>query len=143
MKYSIIFFLVFLLSLPALAGERIKLPEVQNVKIDGQEMKCFNVEQYKTVILIASEYKGLFEWKEKTIDTLKLYELQIKGYENTILHYESIMDVQEADRNYLSDRVEALIKEKKSLEFNSNIEKYILYAVNLALAAGLITVSLQ
>jgi len=145
MKTGIIFFMLCLLTMPATAQaeERIRLPEVQTLEIEGQAMKCFNVEQYKTVILIASEYKGLFEWREKTERTLKLYELQIRAFETQLLHYESIMDIQEKDREYLTNRIDDLIKDRAALKLGSDIEKYILYAVNAALAAGLITLAVK
>jgi len=148
MKYGIIFFILFLLPTAAQAQEekfedRIDLPKVETREIDGSQMKCLDVEQWKTVILIASEYRGLYEWRLKTVDTLNTYKLQVRGYETTVLHYESIMDIQAQEVEYLSNRIDDLLEANNESSLTSQIKEIVLYAVILAEAAGILALTLK
>ncbi len=141
MKYGLIFFIVMLFSLPASAEEfreKINLPKIETQQINGEDFKCLNTKQWQRVLLITNEYHGLYKWRLKTVDTLKLYELQIRGYETTIHHYESIMDIQANEVDYLENRIDDLIEESGNVSLVSQIKEYVLYAVVLGELAAIL-----
>ncbi len=137
MKYflAVIFFLAMSSPLYAkdfIPGPRYNLPKVETTVLDGTNHKCLNTSQWQRVILIGSEYHGLYDSRlelqgaiSAQADVRAAYELRIQGFQHTI-------KVLQADRKYLNTRVLDTAKNAQKKILRERIEKYILYAVILA-----------
>lgn len=128
--------LILLCNLPAMAQEpnpyekepsrvRYKLPKVATV--DGQ--KCLSAEQWNQVILIASEYKGLFEWRLKIEPTLLAYDALKNAYDRDIDILEREIQLLKDNREYLELRLGQAETARTKFRKSYKLEKGIMWAV--------------
>lgn len=109
---------------------RYNLPVVETSKnLQGEEVKCLNVNQWKTVQLIANEYHGLYDWRLQIEGVLKTHEQMISTYEQMLKNYEQVIKFQNQDREYLTLRLNQEIKAAKSIKLQDKIEKVGLWAI--------------
>jgi len=137
MRYLL--FILFFLAVPSplhakdfIPGPRYNLPKVETTVLDGANYKCLSTPQWQRVILLGSEYHGLYDSRLELqgviaaqADVRKAYELRIQGFQHTI-------KILQADRKYLNTRVLDTAKTAQKKILRERIEKYILYAVILA-----------
>ena len=137
MKYLlfILFFLALTSPLHAkdfVPGPRYNLPKVETTVLEGANYKCLNTPQWQKVLLIGSEYHGLYDSRlelqgavKAHADIEQAYVLRIQGLKGTI-------KTLQADRKYLNTRVLDTVKSAQKQVLRERIEKYILYAIILA-----------
>lgn len=105
---------------------RYTLPSVDTSTVEGVPMKCLDVKQWQRVILIASEYQGLYDWRLETLGTLNAYQLNDQGYERIISNYKLQLKMLQDDRTYLQlrlkDEADANIRKRKSFRIESGIK---------------------
>ena len=129
--------ILFFLSVPLRAAEKVyktryTLPEVADTDIEGAPHKCLNVIQWQRVLVIANDYKSLYDWRLETLGVLAGYnQLQLE-HDQLIVEYESIIKIHERDREYLNMRLNDEISHKAKLRLKNNIEQYVMWAVILA-----------
>ena len=82
--------------------ERYRLPTVQTNE-EGE--KCLNPQQWNLVILIASDYKGLYEWRLEIMPALTLHGEIVEELERVIKTRETQIKLLQGDRDYLKSRV--------------------------------------
>jgi hypothetical protein len=82
--------------------ERYRLPSVQT---NAAGDKCLNAEQWDRVILIASEYRGLYDWRLEIMPALTLHGEVVEDLERVIKARETQIKLLQGDRDYLKSRV--------------------------------------
>ena len=85
---------------------RYVLPQAPVREVDGEKLWCLDVEQRKTVMLITSEFHGLYDWRLKVYSILRAQQDIIRSYELKISSYEASLKVHESDRDYLTTRLD-------------------------------------
>lgn len=85
---------------------RYALPQAAVRDIDGEKLWCLDVEQRKTVMLMASEFHGLYDWRLKVYSILRAQRDILQSYELKISSYEASLKVHESDRDYLTTRLD-------------------------------------
>jgi len=108
---------------------RYKLPVVET-NDDG--LKCLNTEQWDRVILIASEYKGLFEWRTEVKGIVTDYQFIEARYQNIIHNYELQLKIYAQRNEYLTLRLDKERERALSLSTEDRLQKYAMWAVILA-----------
>lgn len=131
----VVIILILLCNLPVQAQEqnphdepsrvRYKLPQVATV----DEQKCLTTDQWNQVILIASEYKGLFEWRLKIEPTLLEYAALKKSYEHDIQTLEREIQLLKDNREYLELRLGQSEKARTQFSKSYKLEKGVMWAV--------------
>jgi len=105
---------------------RYKLPVVET-NTAGE--KCLNTTEWAQVLTIASEYKGLFEWRLTIEPTLWKYKSLEESYELKLSILEQQIKVLEDDRGYLQLRLEQEQKVRTGHLGKYKIEKGVMWAV--------------
>jgi len=105
---------------------RYKLPVVPT---DDAGMKCLDNTQWQQVIKVASEYKGLFEWRLAIEPTLMKYQTLEKDYELQISIMQMQIDELKDSREYLQLRLKQ--ERGANLRFNKSykIEKALMWGI--------------
>lgn len=132
MKYTLAL-LVLLFSCNALAQDnpyepsrvRYKLPQVATV--EGQ--KCLTPDQWQQVLIVASEYKGLFEWRLKIEPTLLAYTALQNSYERDIQILEGQIKILKDDREYLQLRLGQETKARTRFSKLYKLEKGLMWGI--------------
>jgi len=138
MKYLLIF--LCLLTAPSLAAAEIDenpyktlrtLPTPTVQTIDGQENLCTDKEGWRTVLLIAADYQGLFMWRLEIQGVLDAHAEIVTAYELEINNYEASLKLLQSERDYQKTRVGEL--ESAILKGNSGhkVEKFLMWGVIL------------
>jgi len=132
--------LAFILSIPcvSMADEdedpyqvRRHLPTVKTTVIEGKSYKCLDKDQWKTVMLIALDYQGLFDWRLKIRGVLEAHDQILETYELKISNYESMLKAQEANVGYYKTRLKDVEDRLGMGNIEDRLEKYALWAVVL------------
>ncbi len=105
---------------------RYQLPEVPT-NVDGE--KCLNTAEWKMVLLVASEYKGLFDWRLTIEPTLAEYEALEASYILKVGVLNSQIKTLTDDREYLQLRLGQTEKTRNKQRTAYKIEKGIMWAV--------------
>jgi hypothetical protein len=119
---NIIFIILFLIPVSALAKDsvvkeidvlldfqdspRYVLPSVPTTEIDGTLYKCLTVDEWKTVLQISNSFHGLYDWRLQVHSILLAQQDIVMAYELKISSYEQSMATHEANRDYLSTRLD-------------------------------------
>lgn len=139
MKYLIL--LTALIALPSRADDtfpvRYNLPEVDTEHRDTGDYKCLSTEQWKRVLLIANDYKGLYDWRLKIQGTLDAHALLVVSYEATIKNLGEQIKEYKRDSEYWQLRLKQTEEAKADAVFESKLEKYG-YLVAIVLETGII-----
>jgi hypothetical protein len=118
---------------PSSASVRYNLPVVLTTKNTlGEEVKCLSVDQWQTVLKIANEYHGLYDWRLKIEGVLETHQQVITVYERMAQNYEQIIKLQNQDREYLTLRLKQEMDSSKNVGFQNRLEKYGLWVVVVA-----------
>lgn len=107
----------------------MQLPTVDTVKIDNQDYKCLNVDQWKAVLLIANDYQSLYRWRLITQGTLDAYKVTVTNYDTLINNYLAQIKLLQGDRDYLQLRLNSELDAAKKVKTINNIERGILWGV--------------
>lgn len=122
--------LFMLMSLTPLANEpswvRYKLPVVET---NDEGEKCLDSKQWGTVILIASEYKGLFNWRHDIEPALWKYQSLEESYELKFSILQQQIKSLEDDREYKKLRLGQEIKARTASLGAYKIEKGVMWAM--------------
>ena len=108
---------------------RHKLPKVQ--ANDSGEV-CLNVDQWKQVLLVSSQNKGLFEWRLEVIGIVNAHEFITAKYEVLMKNYELQIKIQTQRIEYLTARVDQERKAARTSSLEDRIEKYAMWIVIIA-----------
>ncbi|RLC85691.1 MAG: hypothetical protein DRJ03_10895 [Chloroflexi bacterium] len=108
-----------------------RLPVVESTDIEGLPHKCLGHAEWKTVLLIAQDYQGLYMWRLKIEGVLAAHEDIIASYELRLTGYESMLDLKDADIEYYKVRLTETESLVKSNRFADRVEKYLLWGVIL------------
>lgn len=131
--FSILFILVFTVSRLAAAYDvdltRYTLPTVPTRVLEGTPYKCLDTEQWKTVLIIAREYQGLYDWRLITLSTLNAHKEIVFSYETTIGQYQAIITEKDNYIKYLKLRLDDTEKSLALTRFKGDAETYVLWAV--------------
>ncbi len=92
-------------------AERYRLPVIET---NASGEKCLNEPQWSQVILVASEYKGLYEWRIQTLAAIQSHQLLVTDFEQLVGNLKLQINLLENDRKYLTTRVSEV--EKFSLQ---------------------------
>ena len=109
--------------------QRYKLPKVETNE-NGE--KCLNREQWDRVILIASEYKGLYEWRLEVKGIVADYAFIEARYQRLVRNYELQLKIFTQRNEYLEKRLDQERKKALRLGLEDRLEKYAMWAVILA-----------
>ncbi len=126
LAFLILLFVTFDASAQEPSRVRYKLPKVETN--DAGE-KCLNSEKWQKVILMASEYKGLFDWRLKIDPTLIEYASLKDTYELKLKIKDEQIALLKEDREYLQLRLGQSEKARTAHTTSYKIEKGIMWAV--------------
>lgn len=152
------FFLVFVLTLisPALRaqqsepiGPRYTLPTVPTIvkdgdkltcKLDGHEFECMedrveyklvSLEQWKLILLLSNQNKGLYDWRLQIQGVLDAHQQQINSYELLLKGKDQLLKIKDRDIEYYMTRLKQQTTAAQGNEMAAKIERLILYGVIL------------
>jgi hypothetical protein len=135
MKYLLVSAVLFL-SPRALADNpyeiRRNLPTVETTMIEGVPHKCFNTVQWQSVLLLGSDYQGLYDWRLKILGILDAHQAVIEGYELRIKGYENELKNKDRYIVFQRDHINDLTKKHRNEALEERIEKYVMWAVIIA-----------
>jgi hypothetical protein len=85
---------------------RYVLPTVPTTTMDGIDYKCLSVKEWKEVLQISNSFHGLYDWRLQVHSILLAQRDIVMAYELKISSYEQSMATHEANRDYLSTRLD-------------------------------------
>jgi len=107
---------------------RYHLPGGTTATVEGIEMKCFPAPQYQTVILLASDYGHLYDWRLKALGRMQSYDLTIAGFDKTVAQYQRTEKMLRDDISYLNLRLKQSHETINDTLTGFRYEKYALWA---------------
>jgi len=107
-------------------SERYRLPKVETNE-NGD--KCLNPEQWNQVIKIASEYKGLYEWRLEHAGIVADHAFLVNKYETLIKNYELQLKIFGQRNEYLTKRLDQERKNALKLKMGDRLEKVGMWGV--------------
>jgi hypothetical protein len=140
-----LFFLITLRTCNAAAQDktyttRYSLPKVPiTYDSEGLPQKCLNTEQWKVVVLMASDYVGLYDWRLQTLGILSAHESLAQDYESRIQGLQYQIEVLKDDRKYLTMRLDQSYKFGQQQVKSRKIERIMMWAV-IVVQSGVILV---
>ena len=105
---------------------REKLPQVETNDL-GE--KCLNVTQWKQVMAVALQNKGLYEWRLEIEPTIFLYQSLEKSYELKLSILQEQVDLLKDDREYLQLRLDQSRKALTQGDKGAKFEKIVMWGV--------------
>ena len=104
-------------------------PAIQT--IEGEKFVCTDKEGWRTVMLMAVDYQGLFMWRLEIQGVLDAHDDITQAYELKITSYEASLKLLQEERTYQKTRVGEL--ESAILKGNAGhkIEKFLMWGVIL------------
>ena len=109
-------------------SERYRLPKVETNEA-GE--KCLNADQWGQVVTIASEYKGLFEWRIEVQGIIATHTDIVAKYELLLSNYKLQLKIVTQRNEYLDTRLDQERVAASKLSLEDRLEKYALWAVVL------------
>jgi hypothetical protein len=134
---------------------KVQLPTVETTQVrngviqprtgapEGTQYKCLNVDEWKTVLIISTEYSGLYQWRLQMHGVVSGMLFIIQQTDALVQNYELQLTVYRQDREYLQLRLEQTINAVGKSERNYKIEKIALWGVILVQAAGIVILSVK
>ena len=101
--------------------------------------KCLNTQQWKTVMLMSSDYRGLYDWRLKTLGTLAAHDKLVGSYELMLKTKDMRIDELKRDRKYLTMRLDQSYQFGQSQVKSRKIERIMMWAV-IVVQSGVILV---
>ena len=105
MKYTLLLFAVLLVAPPALADERLYLPNIPVTTVNNKPMVCADVEQWRAMLLVASEYNRLYDLNATNEGTMADYQLMTQTYDQRVAGLKDMVATLTTERDYLRVRV--------------------------------------
>jgi len=105
---------------------RYRLPEVKT-NVNGE--KCLNVEQWKAVLIVGSEYKRLFDWRLEIDSVVTEYGMLELAYMEITAGYQKQIEYLETERDSLRLRLKDSEDLSLKLQKGYRIEKGFMWAV--------------
>lgn len=84
---------------------RYVLPLVPTTNMGGTSYKCLTVNEWKTVLQISNAFHSLYDWRLQVHSILLAQRDIVMAYELKISSYEQSVATHEANRDYLSTRL--------------------------------------
>ena len=144
LMFAIIVALIFL-TCDAMAQDktyttRYTLPKVPiTYTAEGAPQKCLSTDQWKVVVLMASDYRGLYDWRLETLGILSAHAALAQSYELTIKNLNAQIGVLKKDREYLTLRLEQSYKFGQQQVKSRKVERIMMWAV-IVVQSGVILV---
>lgn len=137
MRWVLSVLLCFLFCLPVTYAEepsrvRYKLPVVET---NNKGEKCLDVNEWRQVILVATEYKRHFDWRLQIEPVLLQYKANDATYGKLIAGYQQQISYLEKEREGLRLQLIESEKFKLKLQKGHRIEKGFMWAVIVLEAA--------
>jgi len=107
---------------------------------EGVAQKCYNVEQFKTLLLIVSDYHGLYDWRLTTLGILSANKSIINSYELALSNKDNQIKVLTQDREFLNLRLKQSYKVAESQSKSLQIERILMWGV-IVVQSGVILVA--
>ena len=85
---------------------RYVLPVISTTEINGTSYKCLSTEEWKTVLQISNAFQGLYDWRLQVHSILLAQRDIVLAFELKISSYEQTVATHEANRDYLSTRLD-------------------------------------
>lgn len=129
---------------------RYSLPEVPTIVRDGDKIICtrdgveydcikdkteyklLTFGQWQTVLLLANAYKGLYDWRLETQGVLAVHTDVENYYEDLIKGKDQIIKNYKQDIEYLTFRLKQENQKSNKSEFNTKLERSVLWGIILA-----------
>jgi len=129
---------------------RYTLPDVPTLVRDGAKITCtrdgmeydcikekteyklLTFAQWQTILLLANEYKGLYDWKLETLGALEAHNDVVNYYEDLLENKDQIIKNYKQDIKYLSLRMKQENEKADKNSFNVKLERSVLWGIILA-----------
>lgn len=87
-------------------GPKLKLPEGTIQTINKTEYTCFNYEEYKDLLVFATSYQSLYDWRLKTEAIILSWQDLDKIYIERLANRKDQVDMLKVDRTYILKQLE-------------------------------------
>jgi len=87
-------------------GPMQKLPEGTIQTINKTEYTCYNIQEYKDILLLANDYQSLYDWRVKTDSLVLSWHNLDKIYLERLANRKEQIDVLKLDRVYALKQLE-------------------------------------
>lgn len=120
-----------------------KLPTPEKINVDGTDKVCTDADGWRSVMLLAIDYQGLFFWRMKIQGVLEAHDEVISAYELKINIYQNQIKLLEEDRTYHQTRIGELETTLLTGTKSHRIEKGLMWGVILleTIAIGVLGVA--
>lgn len=126
---TLIFLIILYAPLCAKADDTTlhRLPTVETTELEGIPHKCLDVDEWKSVLLMARAYQGLYMWRLEIRGVLVAHDQIVISYELKVSNFEAMLKIKDADLLYYKTR----LKESQAPKTAARIEKYLLWGIIL------------
>jgi len=141
------FMCVLLFAYPAVAEEPYtqlyKLPVPEKCNVEDEEKWCIDLDDWKTIVLMANDYRGLFMWRLEISGALDAHEDVIMGYDLKVQALENSLSILQKERDYKNTRIEELESYFRQGNREHKLEKCLMWGVILVetIAIGALGIS--
>lgn len=87
-------------------GPKLKLPEGSVQTINKTEYTCFNIQEYKDLLLYANDYQALYDWRVRTDAIVISWQNLDKVYLERLANRKDQVDTLKVDRTYILKQLE-------------------------------------
>lgn len=84
---------------------KMRLPEGMDYRIDKQDYKCYSVKEYRNLLIFATEYQALYDWRVDNEVILGTFKMMGQIYDTRINNFKEQINYLKAERSGLVKQI--------------------------------------